>query len=834
MEHGRFCTVAVALPLHETYTYQVPESLDQTLRPGHRVLVPFGRRRVTGYVLDRCDECALDMVKPVIDLLDPEPALDEARLRLCKFAADYYQQPLGEVIKTALPAGINQASKIHWTLTEAGILAEKQPGIAVTERRLLICMDPGKSYNTAQLSALCDAATGSVLDRLAGKGWIDKEDQLEQATTRAKFVDLFFPAEGVDSESTLNELSRAPKQREVFDFVVRACRADAPMINAAIPGARPALNALVKKELLATTREESYRDTGGGFESCEIDPVTLNEMQEAAYNRVSAAIEAESFAPFLLHGITGSGKTEVYIRLARAALERGKTVLVLVPEIALTPQLLSRFSRRFGSRVAISHSGLSDPERYDQWRRMQRGEADLCVGTRSAIFSPLDNLGLLVVDEENDSSYKQDESFCYNARDLALVLGKQLGAAVLLGSATPSLESYHAAKNGRYELIELPERATRGTLPEVAIVDLTEQIALKGKGKPREKDETGRALPTASLSLTPPLEKALKETVAQGEQAILFLNRRGFFTHAFCLECRRPVMCPNCEVSLTVHGKRDELRCHYCGHSQLANVVCDHCGGMNFFSAGLGTQQVEAAVAELLPEAKVARLDRDTTSRKGSLEKILSEFAAGRHDVLVGTQMVAKGHDFPNVTLVGVLSADTSTNLPDFRAAERTFALLSQVAGRAGRGDKPGKVIVQTFNPEHYAIMTARTHDFPAFYEREIAGRGNPEHLYPPFTRLGLVRARSRNDDSARSFLLMLANSLRQHVRDQGMQDVKLLGPTKSALSKIKTFYRYQLLIKAPSPSILVALVRDARAMAENWKHPGVEWHVDIDPQSLL
>lgn len=808
------------------------------IQVGHRVLVPFGKRNVTGYVVELCDQCSAKAVKPVLQILDELPFFDSVRMALFRFVSDYYLSPLGEVIKTGLPAGINVESKISWSITEKGKKAADQPGISINDRRILLCMEPGKTYTSKKLASLSKAASYSALSRLTDKGWVHKLNQMEQASTQAKFVTAFFIPETCNPIEILDRLTKAPKQSEVFKLLIEVGQADRSSIDMMIPKSQSALISLSKKGFIDSKPVECYREYGCRIPGAGGENIVLNRFQQKAFDTILPMLEQQKFAPFLLHGVTSSGKTEIYLRLAKEALDKGRTVLVLVPEIALTPLLVSRFVKRFGNRVAVSHSGLSNAERYDQWRRMLRKEADLCVGTRSAIFSPLENLGLIVVDEEHDASYKQDSGVPYNARDLSLVLGKHTGATVVLGSATPSLESYRASQNDKYHFLELPERATPGPLPSVEVVDLAAEQAARRSGKRKESEESEeeieqyKALPTAQFAFSDSLLDAQKKTLANNEQSILFLNRRGFSTHVFCLECRRTVMCPNCEVSLTPHRQGHQLHCHYCDFQKPANVVCEHCGGTNFFLAGLGTEQVQAALLEQFPKASIARLDKDTIGRKGALSKILTDFGQKRYDILIGTQIVTKGHDFPQVTLVGVLSADVGMNLPDFRSAERTFQLISQVAGRAGRGKKPGKVIVQTFNPNHYAIKTACAHDYKSFYQQEAKRRKVP--FYPPYSRLALIRARSKNEKEARSFLMMVAQRLRELIREKKMENVRVLGPTASALSRLSNFYRFQLLIKSDSPSTLLSVSRFINSLGLEWKHTDIDWRIDIDPQNVL
>jgi len=838
MTQYRFCRVAVALPVNGPFTYKTPKLYLDYLQPGHRVLVPFGNRRVTGYVIELCADPGMDesLIKPIIQVLDTEPVFDKIRLELFNFISDYYIQPLGEVIKTGLPAGINTDSKISWTITEEGIEALNSPGISTRERAILLCLEPGRSYNTKRLISRCQSANPPSLKKLSETGWIHKLDMLEEASTKTKFINAYSVSDKTNPVEILDSLSKAPKQLEVFRTLLNMGQVDVNALSLIIKSPQPALTALVKKGLVQVSKKECYRNSETGFFPDKENEIILNREQKEAFKEIKKAVEKAAYSPYLIHGITGSGKTEVYIQLAKVALDMGKKVLILVPEIALTPLLVSRFVKRFGARVAVSHSGLSNTERYDQWRRMARQEADLCVGTRSAVFSPLGNLGLIVVDEEHDTSYKQDTGTPYNGRDIALVLGKASSCPVVLGSATPSLESYNQAKNGKYKLLEITKRATAGALPEVEIVNLAIELKKskmrKKKSLEKKESDSLKKLPTAKYAFSRKLKTALARTLRNRKQAILFLNRRGYSTHSFCLECKRPVMCPNCDVSLTPHFNGKELICHYCDFKMRAETVCPHCGGMNFFLAGLGTEQVEKSVAKNYPGARVARLDKDTTGPKGSLEKILIDFGKGKYDILVGTQIVTKGHDFSNVTLVGVLCADSSMYMPDFRGAEKTFQLLSQVAGRAGRGNEPGKVIIQTFNPDHYSIKAAQGHDFQDFFKMEIERRASP--LYPPFVRVALMRSRSKTKNEARAFLIMVANNLRQWVRDEKIEKVIILGPAQSALSKIQGHYRFKLLVKAPSPGVLNLVMRKAELIAVKWKHGDIDWKIDIDPQSVL
>jgi primosomal protein N' (replication factor Y) len=544
-----------------------------------------------------------------------------------------------------------------------------------------------------------------------------------------------------------------------------------------------------------------------------VDPARrLTAEQAAAFARLSAMAEARRFQVALLHGVTGSGKTELYLRLSAAVRESGRSVLMLVPEIALTPVIASVFRHAFGERVAIQHSGLSDGERHDQWQRIRRGDVDVVVGTRSAVFAPLERVGLIVVDEEHDASYKQDESPRYQGRDVAIIRGQRANALVVLGSATPSMESYYNATIGRYERVVLEKRVLDRPLATVRAVDMREEYAERG--------------PDVVLSRA--LEAALVARLERREQALVLLNRRGFATAVFCRQCAGTMDCPNCSVSLVVHGEgaSRRARCHYCNYTMRVPAACPHCAGPYLEQAGFGTERVEAEVRRLCPGARVARLDRDAIRRKGALTEILSRFRAGDIDVLVGTQMIAKGHDFPRVTLVGVVSADVGLGMADFRASERTFQLLTQVVGRAGRGDEPGEAIVQTIYPDHYSIQLARHQDYCAFFDRELKFR--QQMRYPPFQSLVNTIVRSRTFAGAMDDAADVARRVREGADAAG---VSVLGPAPAPLGRLRGEYRAQLLTKGSNRTRMRGLLQSAIAA-----RPDLDRRitVDVDPVSVL
>ncbi|HET8732664.1 MAG TPA: primosomal protein N', partial [Anaeromyxobacteraceae bacterium] len=618
-------------------------------------------------------------------------------------------------------------------------------------------------------------------------------------------VEFAAPAPGAaDALPTLDK--RAHARRAVLEYLLARGRIPVEELRTAFPRGRPALGALVKGGL-ATLETVAVAAGGDALLPAAENPLPLTADQSAALARISAASGA--FRTFLLHGVTGSGKTEVYLQAIAAARAAGKGALVLVPEIALTPQLAGRFRARFGDQVALLHSGLSDRERHGEWLRLRRGEARICVGVRSAVFAPVQDLGIVVVDEEHDPSFKQDDGPGYHARDLAVVRAREEGAVCVLGSATPSLETLENARTGKYERIELPRRIDDRPLPAVRIVDLS-------------RIRKGAPLPGL---LSPALTDALGATVRAGRQAILFLNRRGFQTLVLCRDCGREERCAHCSVSLTLHARRGVLLCHYCGATERMSPRCPDCGGERG-GVGVGTEQVEAAVRELLPSARVARMDRDSVSGGGDVAELLARFARRELDVLVGTQMVTKGHDFPGVTLVGVVLADTALALPDFRAAERTFQLLTQVAGRAGRGDDPGQVIVQTFHPHSPAVAFAVGHDHAGFAEVELDRRRALG--YPPFGRMLAVRVEGSEAGARRT-----AEALGEAAQAALPPGVTMLGPAPAAIERIRGRNRWHLLFRAPGHAALRQVHRALGAVA--LRPPGgASVRFDMDPGSML
>jgi primosomal protein N' (replication factor Y) len=803
---GLYAEVAIALPFEKTLHYAIPVPLRPILEVGKRVLVPLGKRRVTGYVLATCSSLPPDVtdkeIKEIIDCLDETPLFDAGMLRFLRWVADYYLAPLGQVIKTALPPGINWESSYHCSLTPegrqavAGGAAEQTPAA-----RVLQAIDP---HHGSPLKGLLKRYPArSIFFTLQKKGLICLEARLKPARTKAKKASF---AEAVPSSLSGDALT--PQEKEILCLIEEKGRVSLQELRRRFKKASAILKALAAKGMVQLKEQEVLREAVLETVERAEGPFTLTSEQQAAVEQITKALKAGTFHPFLLHGVTGSGKTEVYLRAVEQALALGKGAVILVPEISLTPQLVGRFHQRLGREMALLHSGLAPGERYDQWRRVHRGEVRVVIGARSAIFAPCRELGVIIVDEEHDTSYKQEEGVRYNARDLAVKRAQKQGAVVVLGSATPSLESFYNARQGKYQTLPLPNRVGGGVLPLVEIVDL-------------RKEDHGL--------FSPLLKDALAQNLEAGRQSLLFLNRRGFSHAAICADCGAAFTCRRCSVTLTYHARSKALLCHYCGYHLPAFQICPLCGGGKIRLLGVGTEKVEGEVKRLFPQARVARMDSDVMIGRGAPGRLLRALEQGEIDILVGTQMIVKGHDFPRITLVGIIAADVALHLPELRAAERCFQLISQAAGRAGRGSQPGRVIVQTFLPGHYAIRRATGHDFAGFYEEEMKTR---EALYfPPLTRMVNIRVSSASPRAAEQGIARLAKKGHELLKTQ-RHAVEILGPSPAPLYRIKGRYRWQLLFKGERVALLQRLSRSL--IQEGKKLMGLRVEVDVDPLTLL
>jgi primosomal protein N' (replication factor Y) len=801
-----FVDVVFSASVETALTYRVPELWRALATPGRRVLAPLGRRVVTGYLVGTRDRAPVAEVKDVCEILDAEPLLDSHLLALTRWAAEYYLCPWGEVIRTALPPGIDSFTRRVVRLTTAGQAAHDGGGpLRPVEREVLEFLGNRGATSIATLARRWSSAQALVRS-LVQRALLSESSEVHPPRVRPLSVAYCALAPDVHPEA-VSLPQRAAKQRAILETLA-AVPGGLPRAEAAA-GNPAALAALIRKGLVEVHETEVSRDPFASTSQPGDVPQKLAPDQAEALAVIREALDLRRFAPILLHGVTGSGKTEVYLQAIEIALAYGRQALVLVPEISLTPLAVQRFLARFGSRVAVMHSGLTGGERFDAWRRIRSGRADIVVGARSAVFAPLPRLGILVVDEEHDPSYKQEEMPRYHGRDVAVMRAKLLGAPVILGSATPSLESFERAQAGRYRLVRLPERIEARPLPRVEIVDL-------------RRVEGGERL------LSPPLCDAIAGRLGRGEQSLLFLNRRGFSTLHLCEECGATQGCPHCSVSLTFHAARGRLRCHTCDFERRPPEQCPECRGSRLRHLGFGTQQLEAAVRERFPKARVARMDRDTAGGWRAAERILDRLIHGEIDVLVGTQMIGKGHDVPNVTLVGVVSADMALHVPDFRAGERAFALFTQVVGRAGRGDRPGLALIQSFNPDHYILRAVQSQDYAALWEAESPLRR--ELGLPPFSRAVLALLSSPQEKIAETGATAFAQSL----RDVGVKSDAVSGPAPAPLYRVRSRYRWHLLVRGQDARKLHARVQEAaRRLRVSPAGRGLRLDLDVDPASV-
>jgi len=801
----QYVDVSVPVPLDQPFTYSLPETLRHRVQAGSRIVVPFGPRKLTGVIL-RCHDDRPEMAtREALRLVDSEPVLDAELLSLGRWIANYYRAPLGEVLRGMLPLASEIRRGKVWSLTDSGrdaarqLLFDAAPDDPVARVLSLLEKRPLSAAYLARILPLADRAIRS----LERKGLIAAEQvQTERDPLRAPAARLRVELARAPQEAKLNK-----PERELRAFLeLHPGSHNLKDLENILAHSSAAARSLARKGVVTLNTEAAGIATG-----IARAPHTLNPAQQAAYDAIYNAIAARQFHAFLLYGVTGSGKTEIYLNAIQAVVAQGRGALLLVPEIALTPAMASQFFSRFGDRVAILHSAFTDVERTDQWRRIRSGAASVVVGTRSGVFAPVRNLGLIVVDEEHDGSYKQEETPRYNGRDVALVRAQAARACVVLGSATPSLESRYNAARGKYTLLTLPGRIEARPMPEVELIDMRQEFL-----------ET-RQQATFSRKLV----DAIGQRLENGEQTIILLNRRGFSSFVACRSCGERVQCANCSLTLTFHKRDRRLLCHYCGYAEKVPSVCPKCGSDKVYFLGVGSERVEEELHRAFPTARVARLDRDTVTGKRQYEAILDGFREGSFDILVGTQMIAKGHDIPNVTLVGVVSADVGLGMPDFRAAERTFQLLTQVAGRAGRGNLPGIVLIQTINPDHYAVRMAAAQDYQAFYEKELEFRRAMS--YPPFSAMANVLVRAEKKELA---LRMSA--------DLGMlltpppEKLRVLGPAEAPVPRLKAEYRYQLLIKSASRVALNALLQKVRAFALERKWPATALVIDVDPLTLM
>ncbi len=811
-----YAQIAVARPVGGPFTYSVPAWMSE-LKLGHVVLVPFGKRGAeTGYCVGFIETPSFDpkRIKSIQRMLDPTPAFDARQLKFFQWMSNYYLASLGMVIQTALPSQIRAKTLTVLEPTDEGVEALTADWAKDDHAQVLreIIARPGLTRRgvTRRLDGELDKdEVKRAIDALIRKSWaVWADKEVRETRSMIKTVEL-----SVSPDKALDLLPRAGVRQRALIAALHRAGEPVDLRQLVSDQGATARTALKKMEAagVVTFAEREQRDVLADAPALGASvPPQLNEWQVAA---LATLAEPGAAGPHLLFGVTGSGKTEVFLGAAQTALDRDRQVLVLVPEIGLTPQLVGRFKARFGETVAVLHSGLTGSERLAEWRRIRAGDAKVAVGARSALFAPFRDLGLVVVDEEHDDSYKQDDGVRYNARDLAVVLAREHNCPVALATATPSLESWHNMQQGRYELLHLPERATPRAVPNVQLVDMTEI----------EVADDGRRPIFAPQSL-----KALRETFAAGGQGIVLYNRRGYATMVECTSCGGTYECPNCGITMTLHRHAGIMSCHYCGLKRPFNSQCPACGKQSMDELGKGTERIEEEVRALFPDVPTARMDADTTAVRGSHHTILSDFRDGKTKLLVGTQIVAKGHDFPDVHTAVVISADHGLRMPDFRASERTFALLIQMAGRAGRGDVPGKVLVQTWAPKHYVL--GHLDDVEGFLSRELRLRQTLR--YPPYTRMCLVRLDGVNRQAVTEISHKLSRQLREAA--DHFEGVGVLGPAQAAMAKLVGRWRWQIVLRGLNVGHFRRYMRAVHAPLQKASRKGVRVSWDIDPRNLM
>lgn len=819
-----YAQVAFPVHLNKTFTYRLPRSIQRVARVGSRVVARLGTKPLTGYIVALLPSLRIGTslveseIKELQELLDLDPLLTSEVLEITRWVADYYAAPWGEVMRAALPAGINATVEQAVSITARGREELSNLGTSSLGKARANALQLLAAEGEFELNAFClrigAAKTPHWLREMETEGLVGRSYRTRSTVTRAKrrkAVRLVNPA-GNAPQIDRTRVTAAQQRAIEILRANQGTMAVSELIKSANLS-ESVVRTLAKRGVVTEFEEDVRRDPLSRAELPDAEVFELTNAQTGALRSIEKRLSEKIFATLLLHGVTGSGKTEVYIRAMQAALDLNRGAMMLVPEIALTPILSRRLRAHFGGHIAIFHSSLSKGERFDEWSRLRSGEARVVLGTRSAVFAPVRNLGVIIIDEEQDSSYRQEESPFYHARDTAIVRAQKESAVIVLGSATPSLESFHNAQGRKYEYLHLPERVANRPLASAEMIDMREVFARHKK----------------PVVFSDEVIKAIAETQARHEQSIILLNRRGYSSFILCRSCGESINCPNCDVSLTYHQTERTLVCHYCNHHQRAPVQCPTCASKYIYYVGEGTEQIEELLRKRFPTMRIGRIDRDTKSRRHQFEKTLLDFGKGELDLLVGTQMLAKGHDFPNVTLVGVVSVDAGLALPDFRAAERAFQLITQVAGRAGRGDLPGRVLIQTYHPHHYALRHACAQDYRGFYDEEIRHRRN--HGYPPFVALALLLVRHKEAARANA----TAQQLRQALVDANLdQACRVLGPAPAPFARLRGEHRVQLLIKSRSRKQMRAVIDAALQTLEKGGNDLRSVTVEIDPVSMM
>ncbi|MNO53899.1 Primosomal protein N' [compost metagenome] len=841
----RLAQVIVDVPSRETdrpFDYSIPKSMQGWIEVGSRVGVPFGHRTVQGFVVSLKEDSEMESarIKPVAELLDLVPPLPPDLVELAEWMSRKYACSMISSLQAMIPAALKGKAERYISVAEQEEESHEDGGDSLFAMRPLLTGEEEeivsyvKASNSVTLDHLNNRFPGQagIIKGLISQG-ILSEVQLIKDKVRKKMVKtVTATVSGDEAEAALLTFTaQARRQKEVLQFLLEVgIPLSLQEVLSTLRVTAGTVKKLEEKGYAIIEEVEVFRDPYQNRRFKGTEPLQRTPEQEFVYSRIAAALDDKRFGTFLLHGVTGSGKTEVYLQTIERCISSERQAIVLVPEISLTPQMVERFKGRFGSKVAVLHSRLSHGERYDEWRKIREGKVQVAIGARSAIFAPFRDLGLIVMDEEHETSYKQEETPKYHARDVAVRRARQHGAVVILGSATPSLESYYAARSQVDDdfapvLLEMKQRPSGSHLPSVHIVDMREEL------RDGNRSMFSRAL-----------HAGIASRLERGEQTVLFLNRRGYSTFVMCRTCGYVAGCPECDISLTYHQKSNNLRCHYCGYATPAPSVCPECGSEHIRYFGTGTQRVEGELAKLFPGIRVIRMDVDTTSEKGAHEKLLKAFREKKGDVLLGTQMVAKGLDFPDVTLVGVIAADTALNFPDFRAAEKTFQLLTQVAGRAGRHQLPGEVFIQTYMPEHYSVIHASGHDYDSFVREELKYRKGLH--YPPYSKLILVTLSHEKLPLLLRMAENFAGDLRLKAQRLGWygnldrfssEALDIMGPVASPIPRIKNRYRFQCMVKYRGSMDVVSLVREiALTTHHNLRDSSLQISIDVDPQMLM
>ncbi|WP_428908705.1 primosomal protein N' [Niallia sp. Krafla_26] len=799
--------VIVDVPAQQTnrpFDYRIPAHLQDVIKPGMRVVVPFGPRKVQGFVIDIVENSQFPKLREIYEPMDIEPILNKELLELADWLTEQTLCYKITAFQVMLPPALKAKYEKKLKLKDRHLLKKLPESLQAffNDRDTISWEEVVKS---GELSHFQKQVANDVLEVL----YIVKE------RVKKKKIKMIAPAiSRVELMSRKEELSkRSSKQISVMDyFLSHPEPIERKELLTKLGITSSVIKGLIDKEILHETMEEIYRDPYGDRTFKQTMPLDLTEEQSAAIRPILQTISEQIHEVFLLYGVTGSGKTEIYLQSIQKVLQEGKEGIVLVPEISLTPQMVNRFKSRFGDEVAVLHSGLSVGEKYDEWRKIQRKEVRVVVGARSAIFAPFENLGIIIIDEEHETSYKQEDNPRYHARDVAIERAKNYRCPVILGSATPSLETFARAKKGVYKLLTLSKRMNEHNLPTVDIVDMREELR-----------EGNRSMFSRLLY------DKIQDRLEKKEQTVLFLNKRGHSSFVMCRDCGYVIQCPNCDISLTYHRFSQQMKCHYCGFEAVVPTICPECSSEHIRYFGTGTQKVEEELGKNFPEAKVIRMDVDTTSRKGAHEKLLNAFQEGKADILLGTQMIAKGLDFPNITLVGVLSADTMLHLPDFRSSEKTFQLLTQVAGRAGRHELAGEVVIQTYTPEHYSIILAGEQDFDGFYQQEMMIR--KIHQYPPFYYLALVTV--SHEELMK--VIDVTEKISKLLSSRLSHGARILGPVACPIPRINNKYRYQCIVKYKrEPKLTETLNMILDHYQQESTNGGLQITIDNNPYLLM